>query len=146
MWFRYSDDHPWVLSGVDLFVPVGRAVALVGRNGAGKSTLVKLPCRLYDPTRGAILWDGVDLRDRPSPTCGGGSGRCFRTSCATTSPRRRAPHSATSSSTRRSPRLQRARKYLEAALLCRYDHPATECRMMGEEIDRRLAQTVPDGG
>ncbi len=36
-------------------------------------------------------------------------------------------------------RLQRARAYLEGALLCRYDHPATDCRMMGEEIDRRLA-------
>jgi DNA-binding transcriptional MerR regulator len=35
-------------------------------------------------------------------------------------------------------RLQRARDYLEGALLCRYDHPATECRIMGEEIDRRL--------
>ena len=41
----------------------GSAVALVGLNGAGKSTLVKLLCRFYDPTRGAILWDGVDLRD-----------------------------------------------------------------------------------
>jgi DNA-binding transcriptional MerR regulator len=36
-------------------------------------------------------------------------------------------------------RLQRARDYLEGALLCRYDHPATECRIMGQEIDRRLA-------
>ena len=45
------------------FVPHGQAVALVGRNGAGKSTLVKLLCRLYDPDRGRILWDGVDLRD-----------------------------------------------------------------------------------
>ncbi len=63
VWFRYSDEHPWVLSGVDLFLPVGQAVALVGRNGAGKSTLVKLLCRLYDPTKGVILWDGVDLRD-----------------------------------------------------------------------------------
>src|SRR5215207_1402155 len=42
-------------------------------------------------------------------------------------------------------RLQRARKYLEAALLCRYDHPATECQIMGKEIDRRLALTAPDG-
>jgi ATP-binding cassette subfamily B protein len=63
VWFRYSEEHPWVLSGVDLFLPAGVAVALVGRNGAGKSTLVKLLCRLYDPTKGAILWDGVDLRD-----------------------------------------------------------------------------------
>jgi len=43
-------------------------------------------------------------------------------------------------------RLQQARNYLEAALLCRYDHPATECQIMGEEIDRRLALTAPDGG
>jgi DNA-binding transcriptional MerR regulator len=43
-------------------------------------------------------------------------------------------------------RLQRAREYLQAALGCRYDHPATECRIMGEEIDRRLALTAPDGG
>ena len=43
-------------------------------------------------------------------------------------------------------RLQRARKYLEAALLCHYDRPATECQIMGKEIDRRLALTAPDGG
>jgi len=65
VWFRYSDDHPWVLRGVDLTIPHGTAVALVGLNGAGKSTLVKLLCRMYDPTRGRILWDGVDLRDIP---------------------------------------------------------------------------------
>ncbi|MFF9571716.1 ABC transporter ATP-binding protein [Streptomyces sp. NPDC014685] len=63
VWFRYSDEHPWVLRGVDLFIPHGTAVALVGLNGAGKSTLVKLMCRFYDPTRGAILWDGEDLRN-----------------------------------------------------------------------------------
>ncbi|MFI6595860.1 ABC transporter ATP-binding protein [Nonomuraea sp. NPDC050536] len=63
VWFRYSDEHPWILRGVDLFIPYGEAVALVGLNGAGKSTLVKLLCRFYDPTRGAILWDGVDLRE-----------------------------------------------------------------------------------
>ncbi|MBD2891594.1 Vitamin B12 import ATP-binding protein BtuD [Actinomadura sp. RB99] len=65
VWFRYSDDHPWVLQGVDLTIPQGSAVALVGLNGAGKSTLVKLLCRMYDPTKGRILWDGVDLRDIP---------------------------------------------------------------------------------
>jgi ATP-binding cassette subfamily B protein len=63
VWFRYSDDHPWALSGVDLVIPAGQSIGLVGRNGAGKTTLVKLLCRFYDPTRGAILWDGVDLRD-----------------------------------------------------------------------------------
>ncbi|MDP9863717.1 MULTISPECIES: ABC transporter ATP-binding protein [Streptosporangium] len=67
VWFRYDDEHPWVLRGVDLFIPHGQAVALVGLNGAGKSTLVKLLCRLYDPVRGSIHWDGVDLRDmRPA--------------------------------------------------------------------------------
>ncbi|MEU4211795.1 ABC transporter ATP-binding protein [Streptomyces sp. NPDC026206] len=63
VWFRYSPGHPWVLRGVDLFVPYGTSVGLVGLNGSGKSTLVKLLCRFYDPTRGAILWDGVDIRD-----------------------------------------------------------------------------------
>ncbi|MEV0229533.1 ABC transporter ATP-binding protein [Nonomuraea sp. NPDC050786] len=65
VWFRYSDEHPWVLRGVNLHIPCGHSTALVGRNGAGKSTLVKLLCRFYDPTRGAILWDGVDIRDVP---------------------------------------------------------------------------------
>ncbi|MET0495245.1 MAG: ABC transporter ATP-binding protein [Actinoplanes sp.] len=62
VWFRYDDDQPWVLRGVDLTIPVGRTVALVGVNGAGKSTIVKLLSRLYDPTRGAVLWDGRDSR------------------------------------------------------------------------------------
>ncbi|MFJ8078417.1 ABC transporter ATP-binding protein [Streptomyces sp. NPDC096176] len=61
VWFRYSDDHPWVLRGVNLRIPAGGSLALVGLNGAGKSTLVKLLCRFYDPTRGQILWDGLDL-------------------------------------------------------------------------------------
>lgn len=65
VWFRYSPEHPWTLRGVNLFLPAGQAVALVGANGAGKSTLVKLLCRFYDPDRGEIRWDGVDLRDVP---------------------------------------------------------------------------------
>lgn len=63
VWFRYGEESPWVLRGVNLVIPAGRTVGLVGRNGAGKSTFVKLLCRLYDPERGAIHWDGVDLRD-----------------------------------------------------------------------------------
>jgi ATP-binding cassette, subfamily B, bacterial len=63
VWFRYSADHPWALRGVNILIPGGDSVALVGRNGAGKSTLVKLLCRFYDPTHGAILWDGVDIRE-----------------------------------------------------------------------------------
>jgi ATP-binding cassette subfamily B protein len=63
VWFRYHPDHDWVLRGVDLRIPAGESVALVGLNGAGKSTLVKLLCRLYEPDRGRITFDGVDLRD-----------------------------------------------------------------------------------
>jgi ATP-binding cassette subfamily B protein len=62
VWFRYDESHPWVLRGVDLTIPSGATVALVGLNGSGKSTLVKLLCRFYDPERGGIHWDGVDIR------------------------------------------------------------------------------------
>ncbi|WP_327353692.1 ABC transporter ATP-binding protein [Streptomyces sp. NBC_01304] len=65
VWFRYDESHPWVLRGVNLFIPAGSSVALVGLNGAGKSTLIKLLCRFYDPDRGSISWDGDDLRDVP---------------------------------------------------------------------------------
>ncbi len=67
VWFRYADDLPWVLRGVSVTLPEGAALAVVGENGAGKSTLVKLLCRFYDPTRGAVRWNGVDLRDLPLP-------------------------------------------------------------------------------
>jgi ATP-binding cassette subfamily B protein len=67
VWFRYGPHCPWALRGVSLVIPRGQAIALVGRNGAGKSTLVKLACRFYDPDRGRILWDGVDLRDIDLP-------------------------------------------------------------------------------
>lgn len=65
VWFRYGNSRNWVLRGVDLHIPYGRTVGLVGVNGAGKSTLVKLLCRFYDPVRGSIHWDGVDIRDVP---------------------------------------------------------------------------------
>ncbi|MFC8195729.1 ABC transporter ATP-binding protein [Streptomyces sp. NPDC057298] len=65
VWFRYDESHPWVLRGVDFTLPYGSSAALVGLNGAGKSTLIKLLCRFYDPTRGAILWDGIDIRTIP---------------------------------------------------------------------------------
>lgn len=61
--FRYSEEHPWVLKNVNLFVPAGQCLAVVGLNGAGKTTLMKLLTRLYDPTEGDILWDGVDIRE-----------------------------------------------------------------------------------
>lgn len=61
--FRYSEQHPWVLRHIDLFLPAGKCLALVGLNGAGKTTLVKLLTRMYDPTEGQILWDGIDFRE-----------------------------------------------------------------------------------
>jgi ATP-binding cassette subfamily B protein len=61
--FRYSDRQPWILRDVNLKIPVGSCLALVGLNGAGKTTLVKLLTRLYDPSDGQILWDGIDIRE-----------------------------------------------------------------------------------
>jgi ATP-binding cassette, subfamily B, bacterial len=63
--FAYPGSDTPVLSGVNLSLPAGSTVALVGENGAGKTTLVKLLARLYDPTEGAVLLDGVDLRAFP---------------------------------------------------------------------------------
>lgn len=60
--FRYDQNHSWVLKDVNLFLQQGKCLALVGKNGAGKSTLIKLLSRLYDPTEGEILWDGIDIR------------------------------------------------------------------------------------
>jgi ATP-binding cassette subfamily B protein len=54
---------PEVLHGLDLDVPAGTTVALVGHTGAGKSTIAKLLARFYDPVEGRITFDGVDLRD-----------------------------------------------------------------------------------
>jgi len=66
--FRYPGKDAWVLRELDLFIPEGQSVALVGQNGAGKTTLVKLVTRLYQPTEGRILLDGKDLEtwDRAS--------------------------------------------------------------------------------
>ena len=61
--FSYPDAAEPVLDGFDLAIPAGSSLAIVGQNGAGKTTLAKLLCRLYDPQRGAIEIDGVDLRE-----------------------------------------------------------------------------------
>ena len=62
VWFRYAEDLPWVLRGVSCVLPAGTAVGLVGLNGTGKTTMIKLLCRLYEPQRGCIRWDGADIR------------------------------------------------------------------------------------
>ncbi len=61
--FAYETDDRPVLEGLDLTIPAGTSLAIVGQNGAGKTTFAKLLCRLYDPQRGAIEVDGFDLRE-----------------------------------------------------------------------------------
>ncbi len=61
--FTYPSREEETLRDIDLTLAPGEVIALVGENGSGKSTLVKLLCRLYDPTRGAITVDGIDLRE-----------------------------------------------------------------------------------
>lgn len=61
IWFKYQ--HDWVLKGVDLVIPKGKTVALVGQSGSGKSTLVDLLPRFYDVNKGSITIDGTDIRD-----------------------------------------------------------------------------------
>ena len=65
--FEYVEGRP-VLPGLDLVVPAGQTVALVGTTGAGKTTLAKLATRFYDPSAGRVLLDGVDVRDLASDT------------------------------------------------------------------------------
>ncbi len=61
--FRYPGSEVWAARHLSFRLGVGERLALVGENGAGKTTLTKLLARLYDPDEGAILLDGVDLRD-----------------------------------------------------------------------------------
>ncbi|HEY2794093.1 MAG TPA: ATP-binding cassette domain-containing protein, partial [Micromonosporaceae bacterium] len=61
--FRYAGTNRDVLRGVNLEIPAGAVVAIVGENGAGKTTLVKLVCRLHEPTNGRIDVDGTDLEE-----------------------------------------------------------------------------------
>lgn len=62
VWFKYPGSEQYVLRDVNLKWRIGEKMALVGRNGCGKSTLVKLLCRLYDPSKGEITLNGVDIR------------------------------------------------------------------------------------
>ncbi|MCB8762533.1 ABC transporter ATP-binding protein/permease [Planktothrix agardhii 1029] len=62
VWFAYKDDD-YVIKNLNLTIRPGEKVALVGPTGAGKSTIIRLLCRLYEPTQGRILVDGIDIRE-----------------------------------------------------------------------------------
>ncbi|NMA24598.1 MAG: ATP-binding cassette domain-containing protein, partial [Clostridiales bacterium] len=64
VWFRYPGSEEYILEDFSLHIPAGTTVALICETGAGKSTLVNLVCRFYKPTKGRILIDGRDYRER----------------------------------------------------------------------------------
>jgi ATP-binding cassette subfamily B protein len=63
VWFRYASDSPWTLRAISAEIPAGTRTALVGETGSGKTTLAYLAARLYEPERGEVSIDGVDVRD-----------------------------------------------------------------------------------
>jgi ATP-binding cassette subfamily B protein len=63
VWFRYAPDAPWTLESIAAEIPAGTRTALVGETGSGKTTLAYLVARLYEPQRGCVSIDGVDIRD-----------------------------------------------------------------------------------
>ncbi|MCD8069393.1 MAG: ABC transporter ATP-binding protein/permease, partial [Lachnospiraceae bacterium] len=60
--FKYPGSETWALRHVNMTFQVGSRLAVVGQNGSGKTTFIKLLCRLYDPTEGEILLNGIDIR------------------------------------------------------------------------------------
>ena len=60
--FRYPGTQRFIFENFSLFIPAGKAIAIVGENGSGKTTLIKLICRFYDPESGSIEFDGIDIR------------------------------------------------------------------------------------
>lgn len=62
VWFKYPQSNDYALKDINLKWKIGEKMALVGKNGCGKSTLVKLLARLYDPTKGQITLNGIDIR------------------------------------------------------------------------------------
>lgn len=64
VWFAYKDDD-YVIKNLDFTINPGEKIALVGPTGAGKSTIIRLLCRLYEPSKGRILVDGIDIREIP---------------------------------------------------------------------------------
>lgn len=61
--FTYPHSSVTTLSNINLKIPAGKMIAIVGLNGAGKTTLIKMLCRLYDPTEGIIKLNGTDIRN-----------------------------------------------------------------------------------
>ena len=64
VWFAYKDDD-YVIKDLDFTIHPGEKIALVGPTGAGKSSIIRLLCRLYEPSKGRILVDGIDIRELP---------------------------------------------------------------------------------
>lgn len=64
VWFGYKPDE-YVIKNLDFTIEPGEKVALVGPTGAGKSSIIRLLCRLYEPSKGRILVDGIDIKDIP---------------------------------------------------------------------------------
>jgi ABC-type bacteriocin/lantibiotic exporter with double-glycine peptidase domain len=64
VWFRYGgEDTPWILKGLSFSIDVGKTIAIVGLNGSGKSTIANLILRLFEPTKGEILIDGINYNE-----------------------------------------------------------------------------------
>ena len=61
--FSYRNDRQWALENINILIPAGSTVALVGRSGSGKTTFINLLLRSYDPQKGQILIDGIDVKD-----------------------------------------------------------------------------------
>ncbi len=63
--FRYSDTQPWIIKNINLTIPQGTTLAIIGYTGVGKTTLINLIPRLFDPTEGEILVDGINVKKIP---------------------------------------------------------------------------------
>src|SRR5499427_1770434 len=76
--FSYPGSDSYAVRNVSFRIAPGEKIAIVGRNGAGKTTLIKLLCRLYDPTEGRILLDGIDIRELDLDELRGAIGGMFQ--------------------------------------------------------------------
>ena len=63
VWFKYDRSKKWVLKNINFSIKADEDIAVVGKNGAGKTTLIKLLLRIYDPQKGKILINGIDIKD-----------------------------------------------------------------------------------